>query len=188
MFNKENMQELLENTISEKKQTKDFIPIKKPNNIGNVAEDFLLPKQHDTLFWCYYIMIFGQFRYETLGGNSFVEEKKVKICLAETVKDNKELLKKNKWKKSIIENALVMDNDISLQTFFYICTVKNLNIMLQYKRCLYICKNNSTDTYNIITWNIEIGYMIFERSENERYSGTNQTTRSKRQCFEGKCS
>lgn len=169
MFTKEHIMQLLENTQSSTFQIKETKPLTLPKQ-KMIHEGFLLPKQYDTLFWCYYIMIFGQFSYEMLGDNSFEEEKNIKIGLAELIKENKELLKKNKWKRGLIETELVIDNNISFQTFFYMCAVKKLNVIIQHKRCIYTCKNNSTNSFELIKWDKDKGYLIYSGEENDKKS------------------
>lgn len=169
MFTKEHIMQLLENTPISKVKVKDTKQLEVPKEKTSFS-DFLLPKQYDTLFWCYYIMVFGHFSYITLGENSFEEEKSIKIALAEKIKDNKELLKENKWKRRKLETELVIDKNISFQTFFFMCAIKKLNVIIQYKRCIYSCKNNNTDEYELIKWDKDKGYLIFTGKDIDKKS------------------
>ena len=74
---------------------------KKCKNVINAENKKNLPtffsiKEKDNLFWCYYIIKYGIIKYESLLNNTFSEEQREKIQLIEMIRNNKELLKKNK--------------------------------------------------------------------------------------------
>lgn len=129
--------------------------------------DFLLPIETDTLFWCFYILYCGLFKYETLGSDTFKEEKAMKIKLVEDIRNHKDLLKKNKWKKTIIENDLVSEKRISLNTFFCICAIKNINPMVVKGRLIYSQQNVEKTPFSLIM-ETDHGFMLSQHTEESR--------------------
>ena len=131
---------------------------KKNKNIINTEKHQILPtffsiKEKDNLFWCYYIIKYGIIKYEALLNNTFAEEQREKIKLIENVRNNKELLKKNKWKRNTIEGELVSNNNISVKTFLCICTINNLNVSIVTNLYLFIQNNEKSSENNIIYYN-----------------------------------
>ena len=143
------------NSINEKnKQNKQNKQNKKDNNINLTENSLFIPKYNDKLFWIYYILKYGIDDYNFIGKNHFFIEQEEKIKLIKLIRENKDILKKNKWKKSKLEPNLVGDKNINLSTFFCICTLNNINICIINNKCLYDCVNESYDTkINIINKN-----------------------------------
>lgn len=126
VFNKRNIDNILKNIFVDKQQKKQ----KKEMKINKTKNtyDYLIPKFENDLFWCYYIIHNGITSYEMVH-NNFKEEKMLQIELVNEVRKRKDILKKHKWKKTIIEDELVNCPCISLQCFFCICAIKNHNIV-----------------------------------------------------------
>ena len=93
------------------------------------SDEFLIPHLKDKLFWCFYIIHLGFVKFETIH-NFFTEEKQVKISLIENIRSHKDILKKNKWKRNLIENELANEDIISLDTFCCLCTIFNYSFMI----------------------------------------------------------
>jgi len=91
-----------------------------------------IPKYKDTLFWCYYILINGVEKYEMIR-KDFSEEKMIKIALIQTIRANKDILKKFKIKRTFIEDELLNQQVISIKTFFILCVLKEINIVVKDK-------------------------------------------------------
>ena len=106
----------------------------------------IVPNYKDKLFWIYYILNKGLSSYTLVLGNNFKEENKEKIKLVEKVRNNKEFLKKNKWKRSNVETNLVGEKIIDINTFFCICGLNNINVILIKNKCLFEFLNISFDT------------------------------------------
>ena len=126
------------------------IPNKKNNvvvksssiNVKNVKKDAIYrPKQKDTLFWCFYIFKYGLSKYEMeIGNKHFLIEKQEKIKYIELLRENKykDILKTHKIKPlTSIEDDLANHDIISIKTFFALCIIENINIILIDKRKLY---------------------------------------------------
>ena len=112
----------------------------KPNSYIK-KDDIYKPKQRDSLFWCFYILKYGLSKYEMEVGNQhFQIEKQEKFKYIDLLRkqDTKELIKMHKIKPlSLLEDDLANQERISIKTFFALCIVENINIILIDKRKLY---------------------------------------------------
>ncbi len=99
------------------------------------------PTQKDSLFWCFYIIKYGFSKYEMeIGNKHFVIEKQEKIKYIEMLRENKykDILKTHKIKPlTSIEDNLANEDRISIKTFFALCVLENINIILIDKRKIY---------------------------------------------------
>jgi len=145
------------------KSTKKLIVKKKAEQFGN----FIYPKHKDSLFWCYYMLTSGLFSYETIGDRAFIEEKGVKIQIVEDLKNHKNLLKKNKWKRTHIENELVSATELSLKTFFCICAIKQINVVVLKGHCLYLHQSTESNKFELIAFG-EHGFMLSQHDEEQK--------------------
>jgi len=110
------------------------IPLKKQSNNTTSNEkkpdpSLHIPKFDDSLFWCYYIMKYGLSNY-TIINHSFKEEQRVKIESVSFIRENKDKLKRGKFKRIKTENDLLYENKMSLQTFCCLCYMNDLNIVV----------------------------------------------------------
>lgn len=164
MFTRKHIMNLLDDAAPNSDKKKKILP-KTPKNLPKIIdEDFILPTQTDTLFWCFYIICCGLFKFETLGSSTFKEEKVMKIELVEILRSFKDLMKKNKWKRSVIENELVVEKKISLTTLFCICAIKKINLVVVKNRCVYVQENITGMPFELIVFG-EHGFMISQHSE-----------------------
>ena len=114
--------------------------------VENKDELEIIPEYSDKLFWIFYILSKGLSSYTLILGNNFKEENKEKIKLVEMVREKKDFLKKNKWKRSSIETNLVGEKLIDINTFFCICGLHNINVILIKNKSLFEFVNISFDT------------------------------------------
>ena len=106
-------------------------PRAEPTNILSQKNDELfIPKYKDTLFWCFYIMRNSFVDYALIGNQSFKVEKEMKIACIEYLRTKKDLLKKNKWRRTIIETDLLNNSVISMQTFVCLCALYDIDITI----------------------------------------------------------
>lgn len=105
------------------------------------------PRQKDSLFWCFYILKNGFSNYEMeINNQYFVVEKTEKFKYIELLRKNKELLKIHKIKPfTELEDDLANKDRISIKTFFALCVMENINVLLVDKRKVYqlLCTNNN---------------------------------------------
>jgi len=101
--------------------------------------DLYKPKQQDSLFWCFYILKHGYFNYEMeINNKYFVVEKAEKIKYVCEIRNNKDILKIHKIKPfTEIEDDLANKDKISIKTFFALCVLENINVLLIDKRKIY---------------------------------------------------
>ena len=109
-------------------------------------------KQKDSLFWCFFILKYGISKYEMeIGNQHFVVERQEKFHYIETLRQNKELLKMHKIKPlSGIEDDLANKERISIKTFFALCIIENINILLVDKRKIYEVQMNDELNVNVV--------------------------------------
>ena len=134
-FNNENLKNKLykENTksiqVKKKKQTEKKEEKKKKN--------IFIPEEEDTLFWCYIIYKYGYSEYELKREKKYESITNLKINLVYTIRENKELLKKLKLRKTKIEENLTSDKKINLDTFLFLIAVNEMNILYIDKHTYY---------------------------------------------------
>jgi len=99
------------------------------------------PFKKDSLFWCFYILKYGFSKYEMEVGNqhfSIEKQEKFKYIDELRKKCNKELIKMHKIKPlSLLEDDLANQERISIKTFFALCIVEKINVMIIDKRKVY---------------------------------------------------
>lgn len=144
------------NQISRKLESKKLEPkmmeSKQVNkNIVQKKKELIYkPKQTDSLFWCFYILKHGYFKYEMeINNQYFVVEKNEKFQYIEKIRKNKDLLKLHKIKPfTELEDDLANKDKISIKTFFALCIIENINIMLVHKRKVYEVLSTDIDDTN----------------------------------------
>ena len=119
-----------------------------------LKSDIYKPKQKDSLFWCFYILKYGFSKYEMEVGNQhFQIEKQEKFKYIDEIRKtcNKDLLKMHKIKPlTLIEDDLANQERISIKTFFALCIIENINIILIDKRKIYEVLTIDDPKINII--------------------------------------
>ena len=107
------------------------------------------PKQKDSLFWCFYILKNGFSNYEMeINNQYFIVEKNEKFKYIEILRKNKDLLKIHKIKPlTELEDDLANKDKISIKTFFALCMLEHINILLVNKRKVYelLCTDNDNN-------------------------------------------
>ena len=144
---------------------------KQPVIKKQIHTDFLLPRFSDTLFWCYYIMKNGLGAYEMIHGDGYKDSFEQKIDLVYKVRDNKDLLKKYKWKRNAIEDELVNHKQITISAFMCICAIHNFNVVYIDNKKIYTLIDNIDDlssNLNIIEKTHD-GFALFLGTHEEKY-------------------
>ena len=137
-----------------------YTPLVKHNNKLGV----FIPPEMDSLFWCLYIMKYGEIHYEMLDNKSVVTEKKLKIEYVEKIRLNKVLLKTYKFNTfSELENNLTNDKTLSLTSLLSLCALDNLNILVIQNKTYYdVCMNDSADTAIIQKFDKKFGVKLVD--------------------------
>ena len=112
------------------------------------------PMKKDSLFWCFFILKYGFAKYEMdIGSQHFLVEKTEKYANIDLLrtKENKDLLKINKIKPlSDLEDDLANKERISIKTFFALCIIEKMNVLLVDNRKIYQSINNDSDIIHVI--------------------------------------
>ena len=167
VLNKQNIEKFIIDKI-ENKLDKEKKNIKQP--VNKIENEYISPRFNDPLFWIYVIITKGISYYESITHEGFSEEKNIKIQLVEEVRKNKPLLKQLKLKKTAVENELVNEKQISLPTFFFLCALCNINVVIIDNLCLYKLSSNNDDNYYIIHKNLRKDLKFSMMYERKKYN------------------
>lgn len=149
----------IEKKVNKKQLVQD--KIKNKCEVKRKKEDMYRPKQKDSLFWCFYILKHGFSNYEMdINNKYFVVEKNEKFKYIELLRKNKDLLKIHKIKPlTELEDDLANKDKISIKTFFALCILENINVLLVNKRKVYelLCTDiDDKHPINIVHRNSEV--------------------------------
>jgi hypothetical protein len=131
--------------------------------------DFFVPREQDSLFWCYYIIKYGEIKYEMFQNRNFITTQNLKIELVTKIRENKIIAKTYKFDTlSNIESNLANDSTISIKTFMTLCAIDNINIIFVSKKTYYEFLTNDSNVIYIIReldssklkYNKQYGYVI----------------------------
>jgi hypothetical protein len=148
MFDNKNLRQFTKHNIdfvSCTSKSKDTLKplLKSKDSISPIKpkDTIYKPLKKDSLFWCFYILKHGFSKYEMEVGNQhFSIEKQEKFKYIDELRKtcNKDLLKMHKIKPlSLLEDDLANQERISIKTFFALCIVEKINVMLIDKRKVY---------------------------------------------------
>jgi hypothetical protein len=125
--------------------------IVKPSNNTNIRQHLFIPHQQDSLFWCFYIIKNGDVKYETLNNKNSLIAKQMKIELVDVIRKNKDTVKIYKFDTiSNLESNLANDNNLSINTFFTLCAIENINVIFLRKNTYYEMMMNDSDKIYIV--------------------------------------
>jgi hypothetical protein len=130
----------------------------KPNN-----NTIFIPREKDSLFWCFYIMKNGDAKYEMLEYKNILIEKKHKIEYVEKIRKEKQIVKTYKFATlTHIENNLANENQLDIKTFLTLCAIENLNVLfVKNKTYFELLMNDSNELYIVhLLQNNKYGYEI----------------------------
>ena len=146
MLYEDNMIKSLRNKI-------DPIPkdIRSVKNTNVTKQQLFIPNQHDTLFWCFYIIKNGDIKYETLANRNSLTTKQIKIDYVSKIRENKQIVKTYKFDTiTSLESNLANDNNINIKTIMTLCAIDNINLIFVSRKTYYeFLMNESSDIYVI---------------------------------------
>ena len=127
--------------------------IKKPS--------IFIPREQDTLFWCYYIIKNGDIKYETLSNRNTLTTKQIKIDYVSKIRENKQIVKTYKFDTiTNIESNLANDNSINIKTIMTLSAIDNINlIFVSGKTYFEFLINDTTEIYIIREIEVQSKYM-----------------------------
>jgi hypothetical protein len=124
--------------------------------------DTFFPHEHDTLFWCFYIIKHGQDAYESLGKINIVIERKIKIDYIERFREGKQVLKTYKCAPlPHLENVLLNETQIDMKTCIALCVMEGISFMYMYKNTYYdmnIEVDETTHIHSIVKMDLPMRY------------------------------
>jgi len=148
-LNEENMKKSLE--MKTKCGTKEKQP--RPSIIvsSKIQTKFFVPREKDTLFWCFYILKNGESKYETMYNRNDIVARQMKIACIDVIRKNKQTVKTYKFDSiSNIENNLANEKSLSVKTFLTLCAIENFNILFINNKTYYeLCMNDSETVFII---------------------------------------
>ena len=170
-------------------ENKQIIDIIKPDVINNSKEkiekqlyEFIEPTQHDSLFWCLYIISHGYNEYKQIGHNYGVKELEEKHKIFEFIKTNISAIKNTNYKiTNVAIQEMSSDFIIIQKRTSYLCLIAmivyyNINIfivdetkntMLEFlvskdsnESMSYILYTNNFGKYKLVVENISTSKII----------------------------
>jgi len=145
MFDEKNIDKALESKIISNNKE-----ITKKELINN-KKTLFIPKEKDSLFWCFYIFKYGEIKYETLNNKNEIISKQIKIEFIEKIRKEKKTVKIYKFDTiSNIESNLVNDNYISTKTFLTLCALENINVIYITKKTFFELRMNDSEEIYIL--------------------------------------
>ena len=149
-FNKNNLIKCINsqhnNNYIPKEKDKDK---KKQKNVQN--DDFFIPKQKDSLFWCWYIFKNGLDEYQILSHKYFIIEKSKKIKFVEKIRKTT-FDKKNKIKKKEVELNLANDAKLNLKSLEAMLLCRHNNFIFMNDKIYFENINEDNDNTCIIKY------------------------------------
>ena len=162
ILNETNIKKSLEfkiNNIPKENSTK----IREINNSMKNKNNIFIPREKDSLFWCFYIMKNGYDNYEMIDHKNFIIEKKIKIEYIEKIRKEKQIVKTYKFTTlTNLENNLANDDKLDINTFLTLCVIENINILFIKNKTYYELLMNDTNKLHIIHFlsNVKYGHEI----------------------------
>ena len=132
-----NMQQfMMYQYFQEKSKIYNKIQPKKEDKSKN-NEDFFIPDEKDSIFWCWFIFKYGFSEYEILKKNTFTIEKQYKINFIEKIRKGKHILKKLKMKLTDIEGNLSSEPILSIKSLESMLIVDEYNFTYMNDKIFY---------------------------------------------------
>lgn len=129
-------------------------PIKTPKTqlkYDNKIQEIVIPSEKDSLFWCFYIMKYGEIQYEMFENKNIITEKKIKIEYIEKIRKEKQLIKTYKFSTlTNLENNLANEDHLCLTSFLSLCAVEDFNILVVKNKTFYELRMNDNEDFFVV--------------------------------------
>lgn len=124
---------------------------KHENTNSYKKNSLFIPKENDSLFWCYYIILNGDCNYEILNVKNSLIEKQLKINYINKIRENKNIIKTYKFDTiTNIESNLANDNYISIKTVISLCAIEKINLIFVRKKTYFELLMNDNEPIYVI--------------------------------------
>lgn len=167
ILNEVNMQNYLKYKLEDSYESKK--PLKIENKKSATNSSIFIPREQDSIFWCYYIITNSDIDYEMIQKRNTVISRQLKINLVSKIRENKHIVKAYKFDTiTHIESNLANDNLLNMKTFMTLCAIDNINIVFVGKNIYYeLLLNDINDIYIIrefdnskLKYNKQYGYEL----------------------------
>jgi len=129
ILNENNMMSYLKYKFKDESNIKK-ISEKKCENVVSKKSSIFCPKENDSLFWCYYIILNGDTSYEMLNVKNVLVEKSHKFEYVTKIRTNKQIVKTYKFDTlTNIESNLANDELINIKTIMSLSAIDRINII-----------------------------------------------------------
>jgi hypothetical protein len=126
--------------------------------------ELFIPKEQDTLFWCYYIILNGEGSYEMLNVKNSLIAKQFKINYVSKIRENKQVIKTYKFDTlTSIESNLANDSNINIKTVVSLCAIDKINLIFVSKNTYFELLMNDDGPIYIIR------EVYFQSKYNKKY-------------------
>ena len=137
ILNENNMMSYLKYKFKDESNIKK-ISEKKCENVVSKKSSIFCPKENDSLFWCYYIILNGDTSYEMLNVKNVLVEKSHKFEYVTKIRTNKQIVKTYKFDTlTNIESNLANDEFINIKTIMSLSAIDKINIIFISKNTYY---------------------------------------------------
>jgi hypothetical protein len=158
----------IQNFLKSKVETKCESNIETKKEIFNKPKsNIFIPKERDSLFWCFFLIKNGHLKYELIDNKNIITEKQLKISLVEELRKHKQIIKQYKLTTlTNIENNLANEEKINVNTFLTLCVIENINVLFVKKNTYYeLTVNDSKDIF--IVYFLNNGKFGYEQNLNK---------------------
>jgi hypothetical protein len=133
----------------EKEKEKEHEKMKEKQN--NSKNTLFIPRENDSLFWCYYIILNGDVQYEMITNRNTLVSKQFKIEYVSKIRENKQVIKLHKFDTiANMENNLANDATVNIKTIMTLCAIDNINLIYVSKKSYFeLLMNDTTPIYII---------------------------------------
>jgi hypothetical protein len=151
ILNEDNINRFLE--IKIKCNVKEKQPVLQLQN--KIKSKIFIPREKDTLFWCFYILKNGDSKYETMYNKNDIVARQIKIECIEKIRKNKQTVKTYKFDSICnIESNLANDKSLNIKTFLTLCVIENMNVLFVNNKTYYeLYMNDSKSVYVVYCLN-----------------------------------
>ena len=136
---------------------------REPTQVTQTNANIIYPKCTDTLFWCMYIAKYGYAEYLNIGQRYKNKEIEIKQQMIDTIKKTPSILKNGPRKITNVAiqeimAELMIDKKTTFKTFYAICILNALNIIIvDIKTSTFLSFINDTTTELYIIYRVNDG-------------------------------
>ena len=126
-------------------------PISSINNKENeikkqsINDTIFVPKEQDSLFWCYYIISSGESNYEMINVRNSLVAKQIKINYVNKIRMNKQTIKTYKF-----DTITNIESNFNIKSVMSLFAIDKINVIFISRKTYYELLMNDTEPIYII--------------------------------------